>query len=43
MDANGASQQQSSSLDPASLSAHLAVEELQVPKPRVAGCGTLPC
>ena len=34
----GASQQQNSSLDPASLSAHLAVEELQVPKPRVAGC-----
>ena len=37
MDA-GASQQGSSSLDPASLSAHLAVEELQVPKPRAAGC-----
>ena len=41
MDA-GASQQQASSLDPASLSAHLAVEELQVPKPRVAGCERCP-
>ncbi len=40
MDA-GASQQQSASLDPASLSAHLAVDELQVPKPRVAGCVTV--